>query len=146
MARMSIIFDGFADLAEAIDRAGGDLKSAVNEALTDTQKLIQNNLTNAAAVYAHDGLKGYATGAMYDSIIKDAQVHWMGTVAEVSVGFKISEKGGWHSIFVMYGTPRMAKDPRVYNAIKGTKTKKDIAELQQEVMQNHLKLGGDRHG
>ena len=143
MARMSITFDGFADLAEAIDRAGGDVKSAANEALTKTQELVQNNLEHAAAVYAHGGLKGYATGAMYDSIIKDASVNWIGTVAEVSAGFKISQKGGWHSIFVMYGTPRMAKDPSVYNAIKGTKTKKDIAELQQEVMQNHLKLGGE---
>lgn len=143
MARMSITFDGFADLAEAIDRAGGDVKAAANEALTETQKLIQNNVTSAASPYAHKGLKGYATGAMYESIIKNAQVEWTGSVAEVGAGFKISAKGGFHSIFVMYGTPRMAKDPKVYNAIKGTSTKKDIAKLQQEVMQNHLKLGGE---
>lgn len=142
MARISITFDGFNDLAYKIDKAGGDIKTAVDEALTKTQELVQDKVEHAAAVYANGGLKGYATGAMYDSIIKDASVKWIGTVAEVGAGFKISQKGGWHSIFVMYGTPRMAKDPKVYNAIKGSKTKSDIAKLQQEVMENHLKLGG----
>ncbi len=142
MAKMSITFDGFKDLAEAIDRSGKDVKTAVNEALTKTQKLVQNNVTTAAAPYAHKGVKGYATGEMYRTIIKDAQVTWAGSIATVGAGFKISQQGGFHSIFVMYGTPRMAKDPKVYNAIKGTKTKKDIAELQKNVMGDYLKMGG----
>lgn len=142
MAKMSIIFDGFKDLASEIDRAGGDLKSAVNEALTETQSLVQNNVTTASAPYAGKGLKGYAEGDMFRSIINDARVDWHGQIAEVSVGFNLSEKGGWHSIFVMYGTPKMAKDQKVYNAIKGTKTQKDIAKLQQEIMEKHLKFGG----
>lgn len=140
MARMSIIFDGFADLADAIDKAGGDLKIAVDDALKDTQQVIQNNLTTGAAVYAAKGKKGYATGAMYDTIINDAQIIWKGTVAEVRVGFKLNAAGGFHSIFVMYGTPRMAKDTKVYNAIKGTKTRKEVAERQERIMQEHLAL------
>ncbi len=143
MARMSITFDGFNDLAYRIDKAGGDIRTAADEALTKTQALVQNNVQNAAAPYAHKGLKGYATGEMYNAIKKNDGVHWSGMVAEVGVGFNLSDKGGFHSIFVMYGTPRMAKDPKVYNAIKGTKTKKDIEQLQQEVMKNHLKLGGE---
>lgn len=143
MAKMSIIFDGFADLAAEIDRAGGDLKTAVDDALTETQKLVQNNVTNASAPYAHKGRKGYATGEMYNSIIQHAQIEWTGSIAEVNVGFDLTQKDGFHSIFVMYGTPRMAKDAKVYNAIKGTKTKKQIAEIQEKVMQNHLKLGGE---
>lgn len=142
MAKMSIIFDGFKDLAEAIDRSGGDLKTAVNDALTETQKLVQNNVINASAPYAHKGIKGYASGEMFRSIINDARVEWSGTVAEVGVGFNLADKGGWHSIFVMYGTPKMAKDQKVYNSIKGTKIRKEIAKLQQEIMQEHLKLGG----
>lgn len=140
MARMSIIFDGFADLADAIDKAGGDLTNAVNDALTETQQIIQNNLTSGAAVYAAKGRKGYATGAMYDTIINDAQILWKGTVAEVRVGFNLSAGGGFHSIFVMYGTPRMTKDTKVYNAIKGTKTRKEVAERQERIMQEHLAL------
>lgn len=140
MAKMSITFDGFNDLAHAVDKSGADLKSAVNEALDKTQKLIQDNLIHAAAPYEEGGLKGYATGAMYKTIIKNSGVEWQGTVASVDAGFRISQKGGFHSIFVMYGTPRMAKDQRVYNAIKGTKTKKDIAALQQQVMKEHINI------
>ena len=142
MARMQILFDGFKDLAEAIDRSGGDLHKAVDEALTKTQETVQSNLTPAAAIYARKGLKGYAIGKMYNSIIKDTQVYWKGTVAEVRVGFDFYN-GGWHSIFVMYGTPRMAKDTRVYNAIKGTKTQKDVKTVQEEVMKKHLDLAGN---
>lgn len=139
--KMKIIFDGFADLAYAIDKAGGDLKGAVDEALVATQTQIQQNLTSAAAPYAAKGRKGYATGKMFGTIIADGAVHWEGGIAYVDAGFRIRESGGWHSIFVMYGTPRMAKDTAVYNAIKGSATKKQIAKLQEEVMQKYLVLG-----
>lgn len=139
--KMSIMFDGFKDLAAAIDRSGGDLHTAVDEALVETQKLIQQNLTTAAAPYSAKGRKGYATGDMYGTIISDGAVSWAGSVATVDTGFRLRQKGGWHSIFIMYGTPRMAKDTAVYNAIKGTATKEQIAKLQQEIMQKYLKLG-----
>ena len=141
MAKMKIIFDGFEDLAAAIDRSGGDLHAAVNEALVETQKLIQSNVTSAAAPYAGKGRKGYATGEMYGTIIGDGAVSWAGSVATVDTGFRIRQHGGWHSIFVMYGTPRMSKDTAVYNAIKGSATKAQIAKLQEEIMQKYLKLG-----
>ena len=147
MAKMSITFDGFNDLAAAIDRADGDLKEAVNEALTETSDVVKANLIPAAAIYDIKGLKGYATGKMYRSILKDTKINWQGTVAEVHTGF--STNGGstlagfMHSIFVMYGTPRMAKDPNIYNAIKGIRTRKEIAKVQEEIMQKHLKLTGN---
>lgn len=140
MAKMSITFDGFADLAAEIDRSGGDLEKAVDEALEATQEVIKNNLIPAAAVYDRKGLKGYATGKMYRSMITDTKVQWNGYVAEVGVGFNLSEN--WHSIFVMYGTPRMSKDPKLYNAIRGAKTQKDIEKVQQEIMQKYLNLEG----
>lgn len=141
MAKMSIIFDGFKDLAAEIDRSGGNLKEAVDEALLETQDWIQNNVRHAAAPYAGKGLKGYATGAMYKTTIEDGRVEWHGTVAEVSVGFNLDEPGGWHSIFIMYGTPRIKKDQKVYNAIKGKQTLEEIAQLQEEVMRKYLTLG-----
>ena len=142
MAKMQILFDGFADLAADIDRSGADLHEAVDEALTKSVQYIQEQLASAAAPYAAKGLKGYATGAMYDNILNDQIVSWHGSIAEVGAGFNLSD-GGWHSIFIMYGTPRMAKDQKVYNAIKGSKTKQEIAKIQQEVMKKYVKLGGD---
>ena len=146
MAKMQIMFDGFSDLAEAIDRVEGDLHAAVDDALNETQETVRANLIPAAAVYDRKGLKGYATGKMYRSIIKSAPVEWEGSVATVKTGFSTNGDatmaGFMHSIFVMYGTPKMSKDPKIYNAIKGTKVKKEIAEKQKEIMQKHLKLTG----
>jgi len=146
MAKMSILFDGFEDLAYAVDSTLGTetLHKAVDEALEETQEVVKGNLIPAAAVYDRKGLKGYATGKMYRSIIKDTRISWDGYVAEVNTGF--STNGGstyagfMHSLFVMYGTPRMAKDPNIYNAIKGTKTKKDIAKVQQEAMSKYITI------
>lgn len=151
MAKMSITFDGFEDLAARVDEVAGleYLRKAVDEALTDTADIIKENLITAAAVYDSKGKKGYAQGDMYRAIIKDADVHWAGTVATVNSGFDLNAKGGFHSIFVMYGTamygtPRIRKDQQLYNAIKGTKTKKEIAEKQEEIMQKYINLEGGK--
>ena len=142
MARMQILFDGFADLAASIDACMGSevLHQSVDEALVETGKYIQQQLTQAAAPYATKGggRKGYATGKMFKAIKKDQVVHWYGNVAEVSVGFDLTTDDGWVSIFVMYGTPRMAKDTKIYNAIKGARTQKEVGVIQQEVMQKYI--------
>ncbi len=148
MAKMEILFDGFEALAEQIDKCGNDLHKAVDEALTETQRLIQNKLTMAAAPYAAKGKKGYATGEMYNSILKDARITWNGNVAEVDVGFDLLSAGGFHSIFIMTGVPAhrknhtgITKDAKVFQAVKGAATKKAIAEKQEEIMMKYVNLG-----
>lgn len=140
MARMQILFDGFKDLAYAVDACLGDeaLHKSVDEALVETGKYVQQQVTSAAASYSKKGggLKGYATGAMFKAIKKDQIVYWNGSIAEVSVGFDLKE--AFWSLFVMYGTPRMGKDSKIYNAIKGAKTKNEVARIQQEVMSKYI--------
>ena len=143
MAKMQILFKGFEELAERIDKIGTGLKPAVNEALEASEKLIDDNLCSAAARYADKGggRKGYATGEMYRSIRENGRVVWHGNVAEIGVGFSSENMQGFmHSIFVMYGTPRMQKDPKIYNAVRGSKIKKQVADKQSEIMQKHLSL------
>lgn len=150
MAKMSIVFDGFEKLAAEIEKAGLDVKPAVNEALEETQHYIQQELEQAAQPYQNGGRKGYAEGNLNDAIIRNPEVDWSGTVATVGVGFskELDWKGFMHSIFVMYGVPAhgkfnkgYVKDAKVYNAIRGVRTKKQIAEIQKEVMQRYLKMG-----
>lgn len=141
MARMQIIGDPMKDLLEDLDAKGGDLKAAVNEMLEETQKYIQSEVVSAAAPYAAKGLKGYAQGEMYKTIVKDGSVHWeTPTVASVNGGFNLSDTGGYHSIFIMYGTPRITKDTRVFNAIKGARVRKQIEQLQKDILEKYLKL------
>lgn len=143
MAKMELVFDGFAGLAEKIDRMGGNMKSAVDEALLKAQKIVQDNLKEAVAPYAKKGggQKGYATGKMYRAIINDRQVYWAGDTATVNVGFDLETPGGFHSIFVMYGTPKMSKDTKIYNAIRGKSVQDEISKAQEKILKKHLKLG-----
>lgn len=144
MAKFKIIGDPIADMLEDMDRIGIDIKPAVNEMLERTQDLIQQNLKENAKVYdaKGGGLKGYATGNMYRTIIDDHNVTWeTGTVASVNAGFNLKSGGGIHSIFVMYGTPRMSKDLKVYNAVRGGNIKRRIKILQKSIIQKYLKLG-----
>ena len=141
MARMKILFDGFEDLAYLVDTCLGTetLHKAVDEALSETGKYVQDQVNDAALPYAHGGHKGYATGDMYNALKKDNPVIWTSsTVAEVSVGFDLNAKGGFHSIWMMYGTPKIAKDQKLYNSIKGTKIQKEIAKIQENVMNKYI--------
>lgn len=144
MARMQIIFDGFEKMAERMKPE--TLKSAVNEALTETQKYIQSNVRKASEPYkSKSDAHPYVTGRMYKSILEDEQVQWESTIASIRVGFNLGDKkGGFHSIFLMYGTPKKnkkkekKKDIALFNAIRGAKTKKEIAEIQKRIMERYL--------
>ena len=80
----------------------------------------------------------YSTGLTEKSIDRSETVDWNGTKASIKVGFdfKIS---GLRTIFLMYGTPRMKKSPKIYSAIYGAKTKKQIAEIQKEIFESEIK-------
>lgn len=154
MAKMSITFPGFADLAEQLDRMEGNLlKTATEEMLENTFDIVDQNLATAAAPYARKGggKKGYATGKMYRARKSDGRVKKESTyVYSVGVGFESGGLGGgdragfMHSIFVMYGTPRMKKDTKVYNAIRGKATRDKIMEMNEEIMRKYLSLGGNK--
>lgn len=144
---MSITFDGFEKLAAELDKQGKELKPAVTEALEETQKYIQQQVESASEVYSSGGRKGYAEGNLVNSIITDPKIEWEGNTAKVGVGFSSQKdkKGFIHSLFVMYGVPAHGKfnrgyqkDTKVYNAIRGIRTKNEIKKIQQEVMKKYL--------
>lgn len=158
--KMSITFDGFEKMASELNELTGDIKPAVTEALEETQKYIQQELETAVAPYSggnsHKGKVGqkysFAEGDMAKAIIDEPEIEWSGNVAKVKVGFSSYGGATWegfmHSIFVMYGVPAhgkfnrgYAKDAKVYNAIRGVRTKKQIEKIQKEVLQKYLKLG-----
>lgn len=142
MAKMELLFDGFEELADQISKSEQALRPAVDEALRKTQTIIQEELRTATAIYATKGggRKGYATGNMFKSILKNESVTWQGTVAMISAGFALNKHR--ESIFVMYGTPRMTPDTNVYNAIFGARVESKIQKAQEDIMAKYLQLGG----
>lgn len=128
--KMRLEFTGFEEYAERLDKLGGDLKKTTEKALIETHKLLTPKVEEAFrkhdVKYSHDTMK---------SLKKDARVEWDGSVAAIGVGFKISECG-FPSIFIMYGTPRMQPDKKVYNSIYGNKKK--VRELQEKIFAEEI--------
>ena len=128
--KLRLEFAGFEEMAERLDKLGGDLKKTTEKALIETHKLLTPKVEEAFkrhdVKYSHDTMK---------SLKKDPKVEWNGSTAEIGVGFKISE-GGFPSIFIMYGTPRMQPDKKVYNAIYGNKKK--VKDLQEGIFAEEI--------
>lgn len=129
--KVTLNFKGFEEYAERLDKLGGDLRKATEKALQETHAYITPNLERDIKPHRK-------TGATERSLNRNARVKWVGSTAEIEVGFKLDE-GGLPSIFLMYGTPRMHKDQLLFNDIYGSKTKKEVARLQQEVFAEAIK-------
>ena len=122
-----IDFEGFEELAEKLDSFGGrELERGVESALIATQRIMTPGIKTAIAPH-------HLTGDTEASIKQSPRVEWTGTVASVDIGFNISD-GGLPSVFLMYGTPKMSPDKKLYNAFFGGATKKKVRKAQEEVI------------
>lgn len=141
MARMSLEFDGLKDLLYKISEVEGDLQPAADEALTKVQRYVQANVRQAAARYSPGGTR-YSTGAMKAAIKPDDGPQWAGSVATVGVGFEIHKAGGggMHSVWMMYGTPRISPDTKLHNAVRGLKTKVEIRKIMDETLRKRIAI------
>lgn len=135
MAKMQIEFEGFNEAIAKLKSLEGDIRKTTEKALKETHKIVTSNAETAIRPHKR-------TGRTQDTLKRDAAVTWAGTMASVEVGFDI-HNGGLASIFLMYGTPRMKKDQKLYNAFYGSKTKKEVHKLQEEIFMDEIaKLGG----
>lgn len=126
---------GFDEYMAKLDEVGGSaaMKKGVEGALIASKKHV-TPLVEAAMAVSNLPAKGeYATGITKDSIDKEMKVYWDGATAYAKVGFDFG-KAGLTSIFLMYGTPRMQPVKGLKNAIYGTKTQKQIGEIQAEAL------------
>ena len=130
--KMALIFDGFEEYAERLEKLGGNLENTAEKALQATHEYITPKVEEA--FQKHD--KKYSHETM-KSLKKDSKVEWSGAVAGVGVGFKISF-GGLPSIFLMYGTPKIQPDKKLYNSIYGGATKKAVKALQEKIFAEEI--------
>ncbi len=141
MARMSLEFDGMKDLLYKISAVEGALKPAATDALTQVQDYVQGQTRQAPAQYVKGGTE-YSTGRMRAAIKPNDGPKWVGEVASVGVGFDIHKAGGggMHSIWIMYGTPRIRPDTKLHNAIRGQRTHYKVKEIMERALRQHVTL------
>lgn len=131
----SLQFDGFLNLARDIDNLGdGYLQKAVDNAFTKSKEYVNNEVSKAMddSRYNFDG-KGYSRGKAKASLeeVQKKPVEWAGSVAKAYVGVRTSD--ALEVLFLSYGTPHLAADKKLQNAIKVKgKVKKEVERIQQE--------------
>lgn len=123
--KLGLQFSGFEEMIANLEKAKGDIKGTTEKALIESQKIIAEESHTSMGRH-HD------SGETEGSIIEDGKVEWQGLTASIGVGFDIGN-GGFPSIFLMYGTPRMNKDTKVYNAVYGKKVRDAISKVQKDI-------------
>ena len=134
--RLSIDFEGMDDIIAEYEAMGGRLEDAAEHALAATHQLVTHKLKVAIAPH-------YQTGETERSLTLDPYdtLTVNGGAAYVEVGFDI-RSGGLASIFLMYGTPRMKPDTKLYNAIYGAATLREVSAKQAEVFEKMVMRRG----
>lgn len=130
--RLSIDGSCFAELAETLDRLGGDLKAVTNDALQQAGETVAAD--TLAAIDNGNLPRGgkYSTGDTERSAIKesDVRVDWSGNIATIGLGFDKSKAGAGG--FLITGTPRMRPDyalQAMYN--RKTYQRKIVEDIQE---------------
>lgn len=135
MAKMQLEFEGFNEVIARLTKLEGNVKKTTEEALRQSERIARKKA--GAAMSSHN--KTYRT---IRTLKHDQSVNWAGTTASIEVGFDI-HNGGLASVFLMYGTPRVKKDQKLYNAFYGAQTKKEVQKLQEDIFMREIrKMGG----
>lgn len=128
--RIGLQFEGWQEYMAKLDEIGGTdaMKKGVEAGLKASKEYV--NPLIEAKMERLPARGKYSTGRTKSSIDKDENIEWSGMSGAIKVGFDFSESGST-SIFLMYGTPKMRPVAGLKAAIYGSKTKKEIAEIQQ---------------
>lgn len=131
----SLNFDGFMDYAKQLGELGGDkLQKAVDNAFTASKDFVNAEVDKAmdASKYNFDGT-GYSKRKAKKSLeeVSKMPVEWTGTTAKAYVG--VRTRDALEVLFLAYGTPHLAADNKLLNAIKVKgKVKQRVEEIQKE--------------
>ena len=137
-SKMGLQFEGWEEMMGKLDELGGSsaMKRGVEKALSASKEYV-NPLIDQAMTKLPAGGK-YSTGDTRKSINDDMAVEWQGMTGGIKIGFDF-KKSGTTSIYLMYGTPKMKPVSGLKAAIYGSKTRKEIAEIQSDVINKYIK-------
>lgn len=131
MARLKLEFEGFEEVFARLKMLGGEVKATAEKALGASRDYVNANLHKAMVPHKR-------TGDTEKAIVENTKVEWAGTIGILDVGFDL-ERGGMPSIFLMYGTPKMDKDQKLYNAVYGNGTKKKVHQIQEDTFYEEIR-------
>lgn len=135
--KIGLQFVGFDEAIRDLEKLEGDVKKTTEKALFESKKVATNELLNATTKSNYPAKGRYSIGTLRRSIDLTKNVEWEGMTASINVGYDF-DKSGMESIFLMYGTPRMAKVQTIYDAVYGPKVKRQISKTQLKVFEDAI--------
>ncbi|MEG2933975.1 MAG: hypothetical protein RR842_10380 [Gordonibacter sp.] len=139
---MGIDFDGLDAIVTKLERLGVGTGKVAEAALKVSHEIVTGQVDKAQSASAYNIAPG-VTGATASAVSRVFSIEWEGTCASVGVGWSI-RAGGLPSVFLMYGTPTLAPDRSLYNAIYGGKTKQLVQQAQADTLLDFLIDGSVR--
>ena len=139
----SLDFTGFLDLAESISEVSNEtLLEATVKALDESRKLVNIEAGKAMkdSKYSYNKGEKYSQGRARKSLVAvdKMPIEINGTEVTAYAGFDLADSP--EVLPLAYGTPHLAKDTKLYNAIKVKgKVKKEVDKLQKAIFTEALK-------
>ena len=136
--KITLNFDGLEEMIKQLDAVEGDLRIVTEKALIASKERVTEELRRVTVPANFPAGGKYSTGRTASSIDESKSVSWEGTTASIPVGFDLNISG-LTSIFLIRGTPTMEKSRPIFNAIYGSKIKKEVQEIQRQVFADEIK-------
>jgi hypothetical protein len=134
---LKLDMSGFERLLLKLDSVGGDVKAAVNDALTQAGQKIEKATIEALNKSNLPAQGKYSHGDTLRSVIRDASVEWDGnTVAWIPVGFDFSEPGAGG--YLISGTPKMRPVYELQKIYKYKEFMKEISDGMEETINKYI--------
>lgn len=128
--------------AERLEAAGGTaaIKRATSAAMIQAKLTINQEILKAIQASNLPAHGKYSQGGTRDSLSRSTSVDWSGNIAELPLGFNLSED--ITSIFLMYGTPKMPPVNGLYAAMYGPAAQLAAKKKQEEAVKTILERLG----
>ena len=131
---------GIEALITRLEGLGGDVKSAVEDALEQAAETINNDTREAMQTSNLPAGGKYSRGNTLKSIVENPKVSWNGTQAEIGVGFDYSKPGAGGLLIT--GTPRMKPNAALQQIYKRktymSKIQADMAEVVDDYIRQKM--------
>ena len=133
----------FDNVIRSIERATGDYKPAVDQALEAAFAVVTPKAEDAVKKPNLPRGGKYSHGGTEKSLKRTPKVSWEGDKAFVDTGFSV-KGGGLPSIFMIKGKPSRMKNTALYNAFYGQQTLEAVNKAEADALNNYLDktLGG----
>lgn len=126
----------FLPLVKRLERLDGDVKGTVNKALKMASKKVTEDTEAAIAAPNLPAGGDYSTGATMESIVRNPEIEWQGSVASVPVGFDFAKEG--HGGYLIAGTPKMSRVEPLFQMYRRKKYMKEIDDMIQDELEQAI--------